>query len=92
MQQAAVNAAKDHGAGLWAAEHTSDRTSDGYLNAEDVETGGLGPDGKPLPRVNPYAAMVAAIPQDEIASMKVCVCVCMCMCMYIYIYIYIDGV
>jgi hypothetical protein len=69
----------------WAEEHTADRGSGGnggfgnagnsaFANADDVEVGvggkkagGVGADGK---RVNPYAALVAATPKEQLASMR----------------------
>lgn len=93
VQKAVINAATNQAAASWADE-THNRGSGGgdYTNADDVEAQ-LDANGK---RINPYAALVAATPKEQIDAMKtfhgmVCVCIFLLLSLYIFLYISLHS-
>jgi hypothetical protein len=67
LQKAALDHLKSQSGSHWASEHTSgnDNGNSGFASTQDVEANF----GSDQPRVNPYAAQVAAIPKEEITRM-----------------------
>jgi membrane protein involved in colicin uptake len=83
VQKAVIDAATNQAVASWADESNNRGSGGGdYANADDVEAQ-LDSNGK---RINPYAALVAATPKEQIDAMKTfhgMVCACTCSCMFL---------